>query len=141
MQKLIQYLLYLTILSLPIHGEPQKQITFQQPSSLVGEVDKKRIRLNFIHADMKRKFKETQFINVEPGCILVEAYVKMISDKKIEISLPNDGGFTSRTMKLLGVDSKKITVVFEPSKKANHASKILAIKPTENKPKKANKSQ
>lgn len=86
---------------------------------------------------MKRKFKGTQFINVEPDCILVEAYVKMISDKKLEIRLPNDGSFTTRTMKLLGVDSKKFTVVFEPSKKATHASKILAIKATENKTKKA----
>jgi hypothetical protein len=107
------------------------------PSILSGEVGGERLMLNIFPesaAPIERKLKGTRFINVEPGCIILEAYVTLISETKLEVRMPHDDGMTLRAMKQMGVSSKRLVVTFEPSKAANQAGSIVAITSSENKP-------
>ena len=125
------------LLTVSTFGEPKAvtTTTAKEPSFLVGEVKGKRLSLHIFPKNsepLKRKLKGTRFINVEPGCIIVEAYVKLVGDKKLEILMPNDDAFTSRTMKKMGVTSKKLVVTFESAKVADRAGTIVAITPIKN---------
>ena len=83
---------------------------------------------------LERKLDGTRFINVEPGCIMLEAYVTLISEKKLEVRMPHDDGMTWRAMKRMGVRSKRLVVTFDPSNAANQAGSILKITSSEQRP-------
>ncbi len=61
---------------------------------------------------------------------MLEAYVKLAGEKKLEIHMPHDDAFTTATMKKMGVSSKRVVVTFEPSKAENQAGSIVAITPS-----------
>ena len=129
----IHYLLCLILLGSSLNGAAQKQAKSDLPRFLMGEVNGERLTLIILSegaAPVTRKLKGTRFINVEPGCIMLEAYVKLTGEKKMEIHMPNDDGFTTLTMKKMGVSSKRVVVTFEPSKVENQAGAIVAITPS-----------
>jgi len=108
----------------------------QVPPFLMGRVDGEQISLSILPegvAPMNRKLKGTRFINVEPGCIMLEAYVKLLGENKLEIRMSSNDGFTTQTMKKMGVTSKSVIVTFNPSKAANLAGSIVAIAPSKTK--------
>ncbi len=130
MTTLIHYLLCLLLFSTHLHGEPQEPAKAKEPSHLTGEVAGKRISLSIFPIDakpLKGKLEGTRFINVEPGCIMVEAYVTLVSEKELEIRMPHDDGETQRAMELIGLSSKHLLVAFEPANAANQAASIVAI--------------
>jgi hypothetical protein len=117
-------------------GVAQEQANPEVPHALMGQVEGERLVLNIFPegvAPLTRKLEGTRFINVEPGCLILEAYVKLIGEKKLEIYMPLDDGFTNRTMKMMGVSSKRVVVSFEPAKAASQAGAIVAITPIEKK--------
>ena len=103
----------------------------QVPSALIGEIGGERLILHIFPENatpIERKLRDTRFINVEPGCIMVEAYVKVVGEKKLEIHMPHDDGFTMRAMEKMGVSSKHVVVTFEPAT-GDQADAIVAITP------------
>lgn len=111
----------------------QEQVKPKVPRGLMGEVDGERLTLFLLPEDaapLTPKLKGSRFINVEPGCIMLEAYVKLIGRNKLEIHMPLDDGFTTRALKIMGVRSNRVLVTFEPSKVANQAGVIMAITPS-----------
>jgi hypothetical protein len=80
-----------------------------------------------------QKLKGTRVINVEPGCIMVEAYVKLTGENEIEIRFPHDDLATTRTLKTMGVSSKDVTIAFTRGKAANQAGTIVAVTPIQTK--------
>jgi len=132
----IQYLLCSILLASSLIGSAQEKAKREVPPFLMGKVDGKQITLNILPegaAPVPRKLKGTRFINVEPGCIMLEAYVKLIGEKKLEIHMPHDDGSTTRAMKKMGVVSKRVVMTFEPSKAANQAGSFVVVKPSETK--------
>jgi len=123
----------ITLILLPssvFGGAEEGAQKFKEPSFLIGKVNGKQVSLHILpknSSPLKRKFKGTRFINVEPGCIMLEAYVRQIEKNKLEIRMPGKDWFTAQTMKKMGVNTKLALVIFEPSKQKNKAGSILTI--------------
>ena len=113
-----------------------------KPTFFIGEVNKTRVTL-MIRGDESlrklRKLKGTTLINLEPECILVEAFCEYIYDNNLRIRLPHNDFFTKRTKSLLGLKENSFVVKYEPVTITNRASKILSV--TAFKPEEANKSE
>lgn len=133
----IRYLLCLLVISSYVHGEPQEPAIAKIPAFLSGMVGGERLMLNILPENatpLERKLDGTRFINLEPGCIMLEAYVTLISEKKLEVRMPHDDGMTLRAMRQMGVRSKCFVVTFDPSDAANQAGSILKITSREQQP-------
>lgn len=76
----------------------------------------------------------TRFINIEPGCIMVEAFVTEVNKNEVEIRMPHPSEQRSRAMAALGTDSPHIVVSFTPTEQTNGSGKIVTIRPKETKP-------
>ena len=130
----IRYLLCLLVFSSYLRGAPQEPAIAKMPAFLSGMVGGERLMLNILPENatpLERKLDGTRFINLEPGCIMLEAYVTLISEKKLEVRMPHDDGMTWRAMKRMGVSSKRLVVTFDPSNAANQAGSILKITSSE----------
>jgi hypothetical protein len=102
------------------------------PSILIGEVNGKQLLLHLLpegSVPELRKLKGTRSINVEEGCIMVEAYVSLIGEGLLEIRMPHEDPPTKLTMLKMGVSTKSVVVKFESSDAPNLAGAIKAITP------------
>lgn len=136
MSRIIPILLSLASLGQAL-AEPPNGGKADLPLHLMGEVDGKHLWLYILPQEWMPKFqklKGTRLINVEPGCLILEAFCELVDDKKLRIRMPLDGYFTSRSMAQMGVNSKDVVVEFEPSDSPKLAGKIVGISPFEEKP-------
>jgi len=132
----IRHLLCSIFLTSTLNVVAQEQAEPGIPRFLMGQVAGERLTLNILPegaSPIAQKLKGTRFINVEPGCLMLEAYVKLVGENKLEIRFPHDDSITTRAMNTMGVSSKNVIVTFEPSKTANQARSIVAVTPIQTK--------
>jgi hypothetical protein len=133
--KSIRHILVSILFASTMSGLAEEAAKPEVPSLLMREVGGElMLRILPVGASQAiQKLKGTRIINVEPGCIMVEAYVKLTGKNVIELHFPHDDLNTTRAMKTMGVSSKDVTVAFTRPKAANQAGSIVAVTPIQTK--------
>ena len=135
--KSIRHILVSILFASTMSGLAEETAKPDIPSLLIREVGGELVTgiriLPVGESQTIQKLKGTRFINVEPGCIMVEAYVKRTGENEIEIRFPHGDLATTRALKTMGVRSKDVTVAFTRPKAANQAGSIVAVTPIQTK--------
>ncbi|MCW1926403.1 hypothetical protein OKA05_27880 [Luteolibacter arcticus] len=100
------------------------------PHHLSGKINGELLSINILPQDAMRgmaKLKGTQMLNIEPGCLMVEAWCELIGDNRFSIRMPHDDFFTKHAIDQMGAKSKDVILEFQPSTSPTTAAKITTI--------------